>query len=127
MRYMISFQCESSEEAQAVLTAVEAIGKQPHACSKEYVEPAALKERQLLDEREAAADEPVDHVGEQRMFPRMNVSPGAPSIGKIGENAKAFILESLEAGAQPPDKYLEHMKLLWSRHIIKFDGDEFYI
>ena len=114
MKYMISFQCESNEEAQAVLAAVEAIGKQPHACSKEYVEPAALKERQLLDEREAT---PV----------RKNISPGIPSIGKIGENAKAFILESLGAGAQPPDKYLEHMKLLWSRHIIKFDGDEFYI
>ena len=114
MKYMISFQCESNEEAQAVLTAVAAIGKEPHACSKEYVEPAALKDRQLLDEREAT---PV----------RKNTSPGAPSIGKIGENAKAFILESLEAGAQPPGKYLEHMKLLWSRHIIKFDGENFYI
>ena len=118
MKYMLSFQCESNEEAQSVLAAVAAIGKQPHACSKEYVP---------LSEVASAADEPVDHVGEQRMFPRMNVSPGAPSIGKIGENAKAFILESLEAGAQPPDKYLEHMKLLWSRHVIKFDGEDFYI
>lgn len=118
MRYMLSFQCESNEEAQSVLAAVAAIGKQPHACSKEYVP---------LSEVASAADEPVDHVGKQRMFPRMNVSPGEPSIGKIGENAKAFILESLAANQQPGPKYGEHCKLLWSRHAIKFDGTDYYI
>lgn len=122
MRYMISFQCESSEEAQAVLAAVAVIGKEPHACSKQYINPSELGERRVLDEPVA-----VEKRGTAIVEGRKNVSPGAPSIGKIGENAKAFILESLEAGAQPPDKYLEHMKLLWSRHIIKYDGDEFYI
>jgi hypothetical protein len=108
MKYMISFQCESHEEAQAVLTAVAAIGKQPHACSKEYVAP------------EEVAGSPVEPV-------RKNVSPGAPTIGKIGENAKTFILESLDMGVQPGTKYLEHCKLLWSRNAIGFDGEEFYI
>ena len=37
MKYMLSFQCDTHEEAQAVLAAVAAIGKEPMACSRPYV------------------------------------------------------------------------------------------
>ena len=104
MRTMISSQCETQEEAHAVLSAVASIGKEPHACSKQYVEP-----------QEVAAE------------PRKNVPPGLPTIGKIGTAAKEYIFEALKLGEQPGAKYTEHMKLLWARNEVKFDGSEYYL
>ncbi len=125
MRYMISFQCESNEEAQAVLKAVATIGKEPHACSKQYVEPADLGERRVLDE-------PVDSERRGKAFEvkdetRMNVTPGTPTITKIGTNTKEEIMRLLKSGVQPGAKYTEHLKLLWSRGEIKYDSVLFYI
>ena len=104
MRTMISFQCETQEEAHAVLSAVASIGKEPHACSKQYVEP-----------EEVAAE------------PRKNVPPGLPTIGKIGTATKEYIFEALKKDIQPEAKYAEHMKLLWARGEIKFDGLQYYL
>lgn len=59
--------------------------------------------------------------------PRRNLNPGAPSIGKIGSETKDTILKMLVAGTQPPKKYEEHLKLLWSRGEVKFDGQEYYL
>lgn len=106
MKVMISYQCESQEEAQAVLSAVAAIGKEPHACSKQYIEP-----------------QEVDVVSE----PRTNVSPGLPTIGKIGTATKEYIFEALKQDVQPGAKYAEHMKLLWARNEVKFDGVNYYL
>lgn len=58
---------------------------------------------------------------------RKNVSPGEPSIVKIGSNTKEHILEKLQAGFGVEDKYEEHAKLLWSRGEIKFDGTDYYV
>jgi hypothetical protein len=59
---------------------------------------------------------------------RPNVSPGEPAIGKIGQNAKDEIIMKLAEGRQPDlKKYGEHMKLLWKRGEIKFDGQEYYL
>ena len=58
---------------------------------------------------------------------RPNVNPGIALIGKIGQSAKDDILVLLSRGVQPPAKYKEHMKLLWSRKEIKFDGAQFYL
>lgn len=112
MKYMLSFQCGTQEEAQAVLSAVAAIGKQPHACSKQYVEP----------------EEIVKPAAE-----RKNISPGTPSITKIGTNTKEYILNELKASGAPRTiehfglKLVEHLKLLWARGEIKFDGTEYYL
>lgn len=106
MKTMISFQCETHEEAQAVLTAVAAIGKAPHACSKRYVEPEEIK------------NVPAE---------RKNISPGPSSITKIGGNTLEQVLGMLKDGHQPPDKYSEHLKLLWSRGKVKYDGEVFYL
>ena len=110
MRYMLSFQCETQEEAQAVLSAVAAIGKQPHACSKQYIQPKEVFEFGSTSEAE-----------------RKNVNPGAPTIGKIGSGTKEQLLGMLSEGHQPQQKWSEHMKLLWSRGEVKFDGSEFYL
>jgi hypothetical protein len=59
---------------------------------------------------------------------RTNKSPGASSIGKIGGKTKDEIIGVLKAGRQPNhDKYGEHLKLLWNRGEICFDGKEFYL
>jgi len=58
--------------------------------------------------------------------PRTNVSPGPSSITKIGSKTREEILQSLKEGRQPSDKYSEHMKLLWSRDEVKFDGEKYY-
>jgi hypothetical protein len=58
---------------------------------------------------------------------RKNVSPGLPSITKIGENAKINILGGLKSGRQPGLKYAEHCKLLWQRKLLKFDGTSYYL
>ena len=107
MRTMISFQCETLEEARAVIQAVEAIGKQPHACSKQYVEPAELVPKAVEAER-------------------ANFSPGTPTITKIGSNTLEQIVGMLKDGNQPPEKYSEHLKLLWNHGKVRFDG-EFYL
>lgn len=109
MRTMISFQCDTLDEARAVIDAVAAIGKQPHACSKQYVEPEELNFRCVEVE------------------PRKNINPGVPAITKIGNNTLEVVLGMLKDGHQPPEKYSEHLKLLWTRGKVKFDGKEYWL
>lgn len=111
---MISFQCETLGEAQAVLTACAAIGKEPHACSKQY-----LGSKTLLNNT-------LEQVG-VKSSERANVSPGEPSITKIGVNTEGALFGVLRAGGQPEAKYAEHLKLLWKRGKVKFDGDDYYV
>ena len=113
MKTMISFQCDTLEEARAVIDAVAAIGKQPHACSKQYVEP-----EELVGVKPAAED----------IQPRKNINPGDPTITKIGSGTKDLILDALRQGQQMPrPKYDEHLKLLWKRGEVRFDGEEYYV
>ena len=119
MKYMLSFQCDTHEEAQAVLAAVAAIGKEPMACSKQYMDSKELLKNTLeqVGVKPAAEDLP----------PRKNVSPGEPSITKIGVNTEGALFGVLRAGGQPEAKFAEHMKLLWKRGKVKFDGEQFYV
>ena len=112
MKYMLSFQCDTHEEAQAVLAAVAAIGKEPMACSRQYVPKEELQDREMIDKVPVA---------------RKNISPGTSSITKIGSGAKETIIHALNTGTPLGDRYTEHLKLLWARGEIKFDGDEFYV
>ncbi len=75
-------------------------------------------------------DEQVPRKPENRPLSvtgRADVSPGEPSIVKIGSNTKEHIISRLQAGFGIEDKYEEHAKLLWARGEIKFDGDDYYI
>ena len=59
---------------------------------------------------------------------RPNKSPGHSSISKIGTKTKDEIIAVLKAGRQPNhDKYGEHLKLLWEREIVLYDGKEYYL
>lgn len=86
MKYMLSFQCDTHEEAQAVLAAVAAIGKEPMACSRQYVPKEELQARDAIDKVPVA---------------RENVSPGEPSITKIGMNTEGALF-GLLVGSQKP-------------------------
>ena len=112
MKYMLSFQCDTHEEAQAVLAAVAAIGKEPMACSRQYVPKEELQDREMIDKVPVA---------------RKNISPGTSSITKIGSGAKETIIHALNTGTPLGDRYTEHLKLLWARGEIKFDGEVFYL
>jgi len=57
---------------------------------------------------------------------RKDISPGPSSIGKIGTKTKEALFEVLKDGTQPSNKWNEHLKLLWQRHEVKFDG-EYYL
>ena len=113
MKYMLSFQCATHEEAQAVLAAVAAIGKEPMACSRQYVPKELLKNT-------------LEQVG-VTPSERKNISPGTSSITKIGSGAKETIIHALNTGTPLGDRYTEHLKLLWARGEIKFDGEQFYV
>lgn len=60
---------------------------------------------------------------------RPNVSPGEPSIGKIGKDTQEALIDALKTGVAPdkPQKWVEHYKLLWKRGLVKFDGAEYYL
>lgn len=114
MKYMLSFQCATHEEAQAILAAVAAIGKEPMACSRQYMDPKELLKNTL----EQVGVTPSE---------RKNVSPGEPSITKIGSGTKETIIHALNTGTPLGDRYTEHLKLLWARGEIKFDGEEYFV
>lgn len=87
---------------------------------------------QLTERRQA--NEPVDverrgtcGCAVQEVKARTNVSPGTSSIGKIGGVTRDTLIAYLAKNQQPPAKYAEHMKLLWARGEIKFDGTEYYL
>jgi hypothetical protein len=72
----------------------------------------------------------VDNDPEKVSHPttRPNKSPGASSITKIGTKTKDDLIAVLRAGLQPNhDKFGEHLKLLWEREIVLYDGKEFYV
>lgn len=58
---------------------------------------------------------------------RSNVSPGVPLISKMGNATRDDLLTTLRAGGTIPHKFTEHLKLLWSRGEVKFDGQAFYL
>lgn len=59
---------------------------------------------------------------------RPNVSPGTSSITKIGAGTRSTLLTRLaQQGVAKNDKSCEHLKLLWARGDVKFDGKEYYL
>lgn len=58
---------------------------------------------------------------------RPNVDPGKSTITRIGSSTKDSLVGLLRAGKQPDAKWSEHLKLLWQRDEVFFDGKEFYL
>ena len=58
---------------------------------------------------------------------RRNLNPGVSTITKIGAATRLQIMNTLADGHQPSSKYEEHLKLLWERGEVKFDGKEWWV
>ncbi len=91
----------------------------------------AAAEQSGSDDGATGAPRPDPHDTEDRNPNRNgirpNISPGEPSIGKIGADAKQAVYNLVTDGEPIPKKYAEHCKLLWKRGEIKFDGTEYYL
>ena len=132
MKTTISFEVDSPAKAREIIAAVE------RACNVPYKQDG-FGVRTLDADPEATADKPntggTGTAGEQSGSddgaadaPRPNVNPGEPSIGKIGTATKDLILADLAKGRQlPQPKYTEHLKLLWKRKEVMFDGVNYYL
>lgn len=59
--------------------------------------------------------------------PRQNVNPGKSSITRIGTDNKEHVLLMVERGNKIEAKWQEHLKLLWERGEVKFDGKDWYL
>lgn len=62
---------------------------------------------------------------------RENVSPGEPSIGKIGKDNVDMLVKAVMDGdtkvLNDTNKWQEHLKLLWKRGLVKYDGEEYFV
>ncbi len=114
MRFNFYITAENDEEAQACINFI----------------------RDMTNKRQAKVDPPRDDEtaisAGTPIKQRANVSPGEPSISKIGGATKDYLINELKAGSRSVEysdfhKYVEHLKLLWKRGEIKFDGEEYYL
>lgn len=71
----------------------------------------------------------VKEDDEEPMKPgtRANVDPGPSAITKIGSSTKEDLMVILQSGMQPKATFIEHLKLLWHRGEVKFDGKDWYL
>ena len=114
MKIMISYQVDTVEEARSVMDAVENRGKLTTFRVHDTPDEVGTAARAMYNPSEALA-------------PRKNISPGMPTITKIGTPAKEEIMSCLGKKMIPPTKYTEHLKLLWLRGEVKFDGQVYYL
>ena len=122
MKITISVDCTNTFEASLVIEALKGMRS---------LELDTYMAGKTIDNKFSApprASEPSETpVAAPAEVERKNVSPGEPSIGKIGSTTKESLLEVLGEGSQPIDKWNEHLKLLWKRGEVKFDGELFYL
>jgi hypothetical protein len=121
MKIIISIECEKDDEAHEVINLLTS----RHKTWVEHREdaPQQAKPKGMISVEVLGANE-----SEPAPPPRKNVSPGGPFITKIGTTTSDMILGLLKNGMTVPEpKYTEHLRLLWSRGLVKFDGKEYYL
>lgn len=126
MKINFYISCESSEETAACIKFISDMEarrlKSPHV-----VAPGPIFTPKASVPIAAPEDDESEEMNGGGVVERKNVSPGASGIGKIGQSTKDTLINMLTAGMQPAEKMSEHMKLLWSRGEVKFDGKEYYL
>lgn len=111
MKITLNIECDSTEEYQGAL----------HRLTQQntMMEPIEIKE---------ATEEGRLEV-RPSIKERANVSPGEPSITKMGADMKKSMMAGVGSGAFAENyngKSLKYLQLMWKRGEIKFDGVEFY-
>ncbi len=135
MKVTVSFEAEDFAHAREIIAAVETLYKVPYRM--EGFGPPIVRngfEGQTGSTAENGGEKVLSDVQGTQAAPRPNVSPGEPSIGKIGGSTKDYLLNELKAGSRAVEykdfhKFKEHLKLLWKRGEIKFDDTtkEYYL
>ena len=142
MKINITYQCDTAAEAKEVLEAVNRLGNLPYRLEG-FGQPIVSGDRgaliELTELQEGSASPNMDLEAQKapnvlstvppQNVPaiRNNVSPGEPAIGKIGSKTKEDLLFVISSGVQASAKFSEHMKLLWKRGEVKYDGQEYYL
>lgn len=111
MKITVNIECDSLHEFQLIQDSIQAVTQSPAQTTT--FEPATI-----------AAPAPPPPAQE-----RHNVSPGEPSIIKMGAETKRSMLAGVGSGAFGAGyngKSIEYLRLLWKRGEVKFDGKEFY-
>ncbi len=131
MRITIQVTCESPEDAQDAIARL--------TRPRTWVDDADARQRKTgvgsvsetrLDEIMGGSATSAEQSGSNdgaTGASRPNISPGEPSIGKIGADSKAAVFEGIRVGVLNKTKFAEHLKLLWKRGEIKYDGAEYYL
>lgn len=135
MKVRVTFELDTIAEAQEVMQAVKLLKDKPYRLTgfgDSIVKTDPEKEIDMFVESVSSATstppQEVAAVQPDRQAARPNVNPGEPSISKIGTNTKEELLNSVRVGIpMNPHKYSEHMKLLWKRGEVKYDGKEYYL
>ena len=130
MKIMISYQVDTVDEAKAILDAVDTKGELT-TCrvqgDKDWVMEKAVTGPTLVKNEPDAKSQISRAMLDAMPIARKNVSPGAPNITKIGAKSTQEIIYALSHGLQVPERFTEHLKLLWSRGEVKFDGTDYYL
>lgn len=113
MKITLNIECDSTEEYQGAL----------HRLTQQNATPKPLATFTPLTTGEKVK------YGLTPAKERANVSPGEPSITKMGADMKKSMMAGVGSGAFAENyngKSLKYLQLMWKRGEIKFDGVEFY-
>lgn len=134
MRLAITIYPEDFAEADRIIhqlrgvRSLELDGYMGKAKYEKPFEKSGSETRTLADEQnEDNGTQAADMPKAPHPSTRPNINPGDPTITKIGQATTSIIMDELNKGRQPPSKYSEHMKLLWKRGEVMFDGDVYYL
>ncbi len=123
-RVTIQVTCDTIQDAQGALAR---LGRTHKTWDEQVDEPKITTTMQTGPR--PANTERLDKIMEAPA--RKNISPGEPSIGKIGKDNVDMLVKAVMDGntkvLNDTDKWQEHLKLLWKRGLVKFDGEEYYL
>lgn len=125
MKITLNIECNNLDEMlyiQEALVQQRSIPVQTVATERVNDVTTTTEFTQLTDEQKKTWVAPVKE--------RPNVSPGTPTVSKMGADRKQAIFAGVRAG-DFVNGYsgvsLPYLQLLWSRGEVRFDGQDFYI
>ena len=111
MKFYLNIESDSAEELKALFTALAATS----APASEAI-VAAPAQSSIFP-----TPDPVNQA------PRANVSPGTPGITRMGKDTAMELSNLVSKGLQPAARFAEHLKLMWQRNEVKYDGQDYYV
>lgn len=84
-----------------------------------------LTERRIHDEPVSEDKRGTAIKVEEVAAVRPNIDPGPSTLARIGSDTKERILAGLPWSIGT--KYEQHLRLLWARGEVRFDGERFYL